>query len=133
MAEAAKRLRRDHTALEHVYDELLRCYRSGSWASVSSQWLVFELALRAHMDREERFVFPAFRRTNEQVANELLAEHDELRHSLDELGVQVELHAVPMDLAEALLARLRAHARREELLLYPWMETVARRDAQAIV
>ncbi len=38
------------------------------------------------------------------------------------LGVNIELHAVPERDAAKLIDRLRAHAEREEQVLYPWIE-----------
>jgi nucleotide-binding universal stress UspA family protein/hemerythrin-like domain-containing protein len=115
-------LRRDHQRLEELYATLLSAYHGGDWADVSAQWDLFEAALRAHMETEESDVFPAFRAVNQKEADALLAEHTELRRLLSVLGVQIDLHALPSNDAEELIARLRAHSAREERLLYPWVD-----------
>lgn len=121
-AASAAFLRAEHLRLEVIYERLLEAYRAGSWPDVCAEWDLFEPALRAHMDIEEREVFPAFREADPDEAEHLLAEHDVLRTRLDVLGVNVELHAVPPFDAEELIERLRAHRAREERLLYPWIE-----------
>ena len=120
----ATRLRAEHARLEVIYERLLEAYHAGSWRDVAAEWERFEPALRAHMDLEERFVFPSFRAVDPEEAEHLQWEHDQLRSRLEVLGVNVELHAVtPID-AEELIERLRAHRAREERLLYPWMDRV---------
>lgn len=52
----------------------------------------------------------------------MLAEHAAFRKTLDELGVGVDLHAVKLDVAQEFVNALRAHARREDQLLYRWAE-----------
>ena len=115
-------LRAEHARLESVYDSLQAAYRHGDWPDVQATWQVFEPALRAHMDLEERLAFPAFRATSPADASALLAEHAELRTLLDTLAIHIELHAVPLADAEELIRRLRAHGHHEELVLYPWVE-----------
>jgi hemerythrin-like domain-containing protein len=121
-ASTATLLRAEHARLEVIYERLLGAYRSGSWIDVAAEWERFEPALRAHMDLEERHVFPVFREVDPEEVEHLLRDHDQLRSRLEVLGVNVELHAVtPID-AEELIERLRAHRAREERLLYPWMD-----------
>jgi hemerythrin-like domain-containing protein len=115
-------LRRDHAQLVKTYDALLAAYRSDDWNQVRAQWAVFETAIRAHMDKEEREVFPEFRGANPEEAEALLAEHVELRGLLGTLGVAMDLHAVPERDVQELVARIRAHGAREEAVLYPWMD-----------
>jgi nucleotide-binding universal stress UspA family protein len=122
MTNAAVILKRDHGYLETVYINLLRAYRDGDWADVRLQWDAFDSALRAHMQTEEKRVLPCFRSVNVQEASELLAEHDELRRQLDAFGVRVDLHAFTISDADELIGRVRAHAAREEKLLYPWFD-----------
>lgn len=115
-------LRREHTELEAVYDELLGAYRRGDWKDVDSRWPHFESALRAHMDREEREVFPSFRLIAPEETEALMDEHNALRHLLSALGVAIEIHAFPIADAEELIRRLRAHSAREARLLYPFVD-----------
>jgi hemerythrin-like domain-containing protein len=125
LAPVAALLRSEHARLEGLYAGLLAAYQHGDWTDVLDHWNVFEPALRAHIETEERRVFPAFREVNPTEAAALLAEHNELRDVLATLGVNIELHSVtPLDVEE-LVRRLRAHGAREELVLYPWLDASA--------
>lgn len=115
-------LSRDHARLERLYERLVSAYRNGDWSSVRAEWDVFEPALQAHMTMEESRVFPLFRTAHPREADALLDEHAELRGKLSAFGVRVELHALPLDEVEALIAQLRAHAACEDRLLYPWVD-----------
>ena len=125
-SKAAAALRDEHVYLERVYEVLLNAYCSGDWVVVREQWNAFEDALRRHMAFEEKAVLPAFRAVNAVEVDALLAEHEQLKKELDTLGVNVELHCVPEADAQALIARLRAHALREDSILYPWVEASLR-------
>lgn len=120
-ARAGDLLRRDHARLELVYADLLTAYERGDWAHVRARFDAFEAALRAHMADEERDVLPAFHVAHAREADELRADHDGLRRELDAFGLRVDLHAAPLIEARSLIDRLRAHAAREETILYPWM------------
>ncbi len=120
-AHAGDVLRRDHARLENVYADLLTAYERGDWGHVRTNFDVFDAALRAHMADEERDVLPAFRVGHPREADELRVEHDGLRRELDAFGLRLDLHAAPLTEARSLIDRMRAHAAREERVLYPWM------------
>jgi len=122
LGSTSELLRDEHVHLEQVYEMVLNAYRAGDWNYVAASWNVFEAALRAHMEAEERHVFPRFMGASPAEAHQLLAEHDELRSMLETLGVNIELHAVPGTVAEELIRRLREHGEHEERVLYPWLE-----------
>jgi nucleotide-binding universal stress UspA family protein len=119
---AADVLRGEHEHLERVYADFLAAYAEGDWADVRAQWDVFEPALLAHMDLEEEVLLPTFRAIDPREAGAIVREHDDLRALLGTLSVLVDLHAVPARDAEELVARLQAHAVRERLFLYPWLD-----------
>jgi hypothetical protein len=52
----------------------------------------------------------------------VLAEHEEIRARLLELGTGVDLHIVKLDAARAFVDELRAHAEHEEKVLYHWAD-----------
>jgi nucleotide-binding universal stress UspA family protein len=119
---ASATLRAEHERLEQMYAALAAAYTTDDWGEVRVQYGRLEAALIAHMELEEKSIFPAFRAVDDDEAKALLAEHDELRRRLAALGIAIDLHAVPRADVDALLARLRAHATREAYLLYPWMD-----------
>ncbi|MDF2692103.1 MAG: Universal stress protein family [Labilithrix sp.] len=122
LSSTAALLRSEHQRFERVYDELLASYRSGDWNDVQARWLELESGLEAHIALEEERVFPMFQWANRAEYDALIADHAELRRVLSVLGVNIELHAVPERDAAKLIDRLRAHAEREEQVLYPWIE-----------
>lgn len=122
-------MRRDHELLDELYGDLLVSYAAGDWPDVAAQWIIFEPALRMHMDAEERDVLPAFRGVDPVEADALLGEHAALRTRLGTLGMLLELHAVPERDAEELVLLLRAHSAHEASLLYPWMDEAVALDS----
>lgn len=112
------RLHAHHVRLDHLFDELLEAYEGGDWDDVRVVWTRFESELRQHMEIEEQFVLPVLARVSEGVAAALRSEHDEIRSLLGSLGVGVDLHMVKDEVAGDLVAKLREHAAREDLLAY---------------
>jgi nucleotide-binding universal stress UspA family protein len=122
-------LRRDHARLDVVYHELLEAYGRDDWTYVRSRFDTFDAALRRHMEDEESDVLPAFSIAHPSEADDLRAEHVDLRRELDAFGVRVDLHAATLPEASRLIERMRAHAAREERLLYSWMNAELPRGA----
>jgi hypothetical protein len=52
----------------------------------------------------------------------LLDEHAQIREKLTELGIDLELHCLGADRVKSFVDGLRAHAAREERLLYSWAD-----------
>jgi iron-sulfur cluster repair protein YtfE (RIC family) len=117
-----KRLDAEHHRLEQLCEALTAAHVEGDWAEVRAEWDLLESALRAHMTMEERALLPLFRQSHPVEAQALLAEHIELRSHLDELAMDIELHAFGANRLRDFVDRLRAHGRREEALLYPWLD-----------
>lgn len=122
ITKEASSLRADHERLEKLYQGLLDSYQQGDWRDVAAQWKKFEPAILAHLEFEETRVFPIFRQINQEEADRLLGEHNELRERLTTLGMNIDLHAMPQADATELVRRLRAHGEREEAILYPWID-----------
>jgi hypothetical protein len=123
LTRAGARLAADHHRLEQLCEALAAAHVESDWTEVRAEWGLLEPALRTHMTMEEQEVLPLFRQTHPVEAEALLAEHIELRAHLDELAVDIELHAIGANRLRDFVERLRAHGRREDDLLYPWVET----------
>jgi hemerythrin-like domain-containing protein len=112
----------DHRRLEDLFEDMLNAFEDGMREELSQIWTRFENELQRHMDAEEKFLLPAFARVNATEAEDILAEHQEFRSRLAELGIGVDLHIVRLAVASKFIDRLRAHAHREDELLYQWAD-----------
>lgn len=113
----------DHRQLHRVSMELAEAARAGADANtVGEIWTRFTHALRRHFSTEEQIIFPLVRRTHPAEAAALAAQHDQIRHQLDRLDIEVDLHVLREPNVRALIADLEAHARREDLSFYQWAE-----------
>jgi hemerythrin-like domain-containing protein len=138
LAQRARSLRDfllgDHLRLEALLGELIDEFREGHPDEVREMWARFDSGLSMHLSAEERYLLPLYTAAEPREAEALLAEHDTFRKGLDELGVGVDLQMVNLDVAQAFIDAVRAHARREDELLYRWAEREvggSRQDAVA--
>ena len=114
------RLLHDHARLDALFVELLDQFAEGNRRAVRAAWAQLDDGLAAHMAAEERHLLPLFEKIDLRETLALKAEHVSIRRMLAELGVGIDLDLVQPDLARAFIATLRAHARREDELLYRW-------------
>jgi hypothetical protein len=112
---------RSHQHLDEVYAQLLGAMEADA-PDVCTIWTHFDHELLAHMEAEERFVLPAFARVDASEALTLLREHGSIREQLLEIGIAIDLHQARYARALELVERLRAHAGREDHLLYRWAD-----------
>ncbi len=124
---------RDHQRLEALFVQLLDAFREGDQDELRWMWSRFDAGLSAHLVVEERYLLPLFERVEPDEAAALLAEHAGFRKTLNDLGVGVDLHVVKLDVAQGFVEALRAHARREDQLLYPWAERALGDSSQEAV
>ena len=115
-------LARDHRELDRVFDALSSALRADAREDALRLWGAFEDGLCRHMALEEREILPFLRKQDPAEVDALLAEHQEIRAKLTELGVGVDLHEVGCQAVDDFISQLRAHARREEALAYRWAE-----------
>jgi hemerythrin len=118
-------LGRDHRRLEKLFDYLLEEFEAGDRAGTQKMWTRFEGGLTAHLNAEEKYLLPIFGKAYPAEAAALLHEHQLIRARVEELGVGVELHLVNLAIARELVETLRAHARREDEMMYGWAEREA--------
>jgi len=121
--DTGQQLALEHQHVDTLLSRVWLALRGDDTREVVLSWRDLESQLNAHMRYEERELLPRFAEAHPAEAAALQAEHDELRRLMADLAVETELHATRADLAERLLDRLRAHARREDALLYPWAST----------
>ena len=110
----------DHERLERQFQSIVAEASCGDPIALREAWRVFEKELLAHFDDEETQILPAFALQEPIKARALLDEHERIRVGLTKLGVDLDLHCLRAERVADFIAALRAHARREDELLYPW-------------
>lgn len=111
----------DHRRLERMFAPLCSAFEADA-AEAATLWTQLDAALERHFQMEEREIFPALARRNAHEAEGLASEHADIRRQLLVLGVGVDLHITRLEVVRALVRKLRAHAAREDALLYRWAE-----------
>ncbi len=112
----------DHRRLEALFDRLLAAIRSDDREQIASVWTEFDAGLGAHLEAEEKYLIPELARASAHDAQTILAENDQIRARLAELGTQVDLHMVRLDSARQFVQELRDHALHEDRMLYRWAD-----------
>lgn len=128
-SDRAARLASDHLAFERTFFSILARARSGDWHELDEVWDDLVDDLEEHFQFEETLLFPAFAERGADcraLVEQLRSEHAQVRRSLEELGVQIQLHEIPTAAVEALLKALRQHAELENLRIYPWAKAAGR-------
>jgi hemerythrin-like domain-containing protein len=110
-----------HRQLERTFQRLLSAVEAGG-PDMRELWTELDRGLLAHMEAEERFVLPAFARIDPDEAAALLREHGEIRQQLLELGIAIDLHCIRFAQSRRFIETLRAHADREDRLMYRWAD-----------
>lgn len=108
----------EHARLEQLFEEMLSAFQADARVEAQTLWSQFDSELRAHMALEESRILPRLQQVNAPEAAALRREHDSLREKLLQLGIGVDLHITRDAHVEAFLAELRAHAKREDALMY---------------
>jgi hemerythrin-like domain-containing protein len=111
-----------HQDIERAFEALAARAHEGDPVALRAEWTAFEAELESHLDMEERELIPLFCEQHPEEARALCDEHAEIRAALTQLGIDLDLHALRADAVTAFVEKLRAHARREDRLLYPWVE-----------
>jgi hypothetical protein len=112
----------DHERLESLFDTIVSEAVRGDSAYLLDGWRTFERSLLAHLEVEEAQLLRAFGQAAPTEAQALLDEHAQIREKLTELGIDLELHCLGADRVKSFVDGLRAHAAREERLLYSWAD-----------
>lgn len=115
-------LKQDHERLDGLFQALLDAVEAADAPTISRVWGDFEGGLLAHLEAEETNLFPLLEAKHPEMIGALRLEHAHIRHLLGELGIYADIHALRQNVAEELVAKLRAHADLEDRSLYPWAE-----------
>jgi polyisoprenoid-binding protein YceI len=110
----------DHEHLEWSFQAIVNEAWRGDPADLGERWRSFERELLAHLATEEEDLIRLFGEVQPIEARELMAEHQQIRITATEMGIDLDLHCLRAARVQAFIDQLRAHAQREEQLLYPW-------------
>ena len=112
----------DHAALDVTYRRMVGKFLGGDPDAIRAEWTLMEKQLEAHLRAEEQFILPRFESSYPDEAEQIRLEHKQIRDSLLQLGIDLDLHSLRADAGAAFIQTLRAHAQREERLLYKWAQ-----------
>jgi polyisoprenoid-binding protein YceI len=113
-------LSNDHERLERQFQTIVADAAGKDPIVVRVAWRAFEGELLQHFDDEETNILPAFAQQRPTEARAIVAEHERIRATLAGLGVDVDLRRLSTERVTDFVVSLRAHARLEDDLLYPW-------------
>ena len=121
--KAATFLRADHDELEALAARLVQGVVEGDRQDVGVVIALMQARVIEHLDGEERNLLEGYAQYAPDDAREILREHAEIRKTLAEFDVGVDLHLVRADAVKAFLTALQAHSARENAGLYRWAAT----------
>jgi hypothetical protein len=114
--------RENHVRLDQLFEQLAEAVRQDQARHVARLWPDFETELLSHLDLEERLVFPHLAGVDAAGVERLAWEHAQIRQKLDEISGDLEDHLSQLPSIGEFLELLKAHARREDLLMYRWAD-----------
>jgi hemerythrin-like domain-containing protein len=112
----------DHVTLEHALSELLERAYEDDREELRQAFRALESELRAHLELEERDLLPRFELVSPAEAEHVRADHELIRSRLDALGLALDLRSLRAHDVSEFVALLRAHATREEKIMYRWAD-----------
>lgn len=131
---SAEQLRQDHAQLEQRFEDLIKRSTLGDWRDCDAVWSAFSAQIEDHMRYEEQELIPAYADSSPEagaVTQKLCEEHTSIRHLLDAIGLDIQLHAIRAASIRRMVSMLREHAEQENLTLYPWLVTHAQKSRAA--
>ncbi len=111
----------DHD-LDSLVGKLSSSANTGDARALEAAYGELAVLLLAHIDAEDGHILPLFEGAHPEQCSGLRSEHEQLRTLLSSLRDAVEHQNVQLTQIDELRARLRAHTKMEEAVLYPWMD-----------
>jgi hemerythrin-like domain-containing protein len=126
-------LTKDHEEMDRHVAVLLTKADGGDCHELAAEWDRFEGALLHHFVVEEHELFPSFVLLDPEETMILQQEHEALRRDVLALGIDADLHCLHVEELRSFVADLRAHAAREERVLYRWAKDNVDADVWATI
>lgn len=114
-------LSEEHDQLERWFVTITERAATGDPRECDAIWADFTRQLESHMAFEESQVFPLYEQRGPaaaSIAKELRQEHSAIRKTVDQIGLDLQLHLAAATVIESFLASLRSHAQRERETIY---------------
>jgi hypothetical protein len=121
-AAIRRQMMADHAEIEAVFGEVADAFKCGDWDVASAAFSRLEQRLVSHLALEDELLLPALEKLDPAEAAAIAEDHARIRARLHELGIGLELHYTRATAFAELVEMLRAHARREDALLYRWAD-----------
>jgi hypothetical protein len=114
-------LSEEHARMERWFVEIIERAATGDPRECDAVWADFARQMESHMAFEESEVFPLYEQRGPAAAaaaQELRQEHTAIRKTIDQLGMDLQLHLARAAVIESFLTSLRSHARLERETIY---------------
>src|SRR5438105_2047749 len=85
-------LAQEHAELEALFGRLLAAVNADVTLEIATLWSEFDSRLRAHLELEDKHILGAFGLVHPIDAAHVRDEHAQIRATLLELGVGIDLH-----------------------------------------
>lgn len=114
----------DHRRCDSIWVEVEAAAEKGVAEDIATIWRRFDIAMRRHLDMEEKVLFPAFEDSTGMTqgpTSVMRSEHAQMRGLLDQMEA-ASLAADSdelVDLGDTLLMLIQQHNQKEEQMLYP--------------
>jgi len=122
MTSIRESLGSDHLEISRRLSELTEAVEGANFPTIQAVLREVDIGLSAHMEGEEKYLFTHFEGPHPEEIAQLRREHEGFRRSIDELAIQADLHTLRKEPIDDLVARLRAHADKENRSLYRWAD-----------
>lgn len=110
----------DHQALDVTFRRLMGKLEAGDPDAIRGAWCSLDQELEAHLQAEEKYILPRFAHDYPAEAARIRMEHVQIRSTLLQLGVDLDLNSLREETAALFISTLRQHAEGEELMFYRW-------------
>ena len=111
-----------HVRMSSMLSDMQKLVTGDDRDAMRAAWAKLENAVLEHLKLEELHFVPAIAKRDASTAQAVHTEHDAIRASIAEIGMELDLHTARAESIERLAEALRAHALREEERLYPAAE-----------
>lgn len=126
------RLRQEHAELDAALDQLIQAFETGDQVIARTAFRAFDRRLSQHLRIEDDLLLPDFANVDRVEAELLASEHRTIRAKADELAIGGDLHAARLPVLRELVDLLRSHAKREDAMLYRWVEESLAADEETV-